>query len=462
MKEKKEKEYIPSESTNKLNDIILSLSKNIRIYDFKEIEIYNGYVGIDSVQLPLFLDFCKNYNKEKNYNLFIEIKETIYSCNDIDTIKILNILSKSKNFFLFIQIDNEKSFLEILLGDFQDDFLIFRSNNIPYKKQRYINRKPFGYIYLKDINNQYLPSRFHFEEPIDIVYTWVNSNDREWQKLFSRFRDISEINYDRFLSVDELKYSLRSVEKYANWVNKIYIVSNCAKPEWLNNSTQIEWIFHEAIFDEDELPTFNSHALGLSLYKIPNLSEHFIYFNDDVFLYNRVKKEDFFTPNNFSISYLEPYGIIYHDRINYATEGYEFSAINGKKLFEKKYGFSPTQLHKHVPLAFKKSILIEMEKIFEEDIKRTRKNRFRDRSDVSVSFLYNHYALYHKEAVYKDTNSVLVNYKNYKNREKIILKNKPKFFCINDGDGSTQIKEYKEWKINFLEKLFPQKAKWEI
>jgi len=223
----------------------------------------------------------------------------------------------------------------------------------------------------------------------------------------------------------------------------------------------IEWVDHKDVFKQEELPTFNSHSLGLSLVNIPNLSEHFIYLNDDFFLFNRVKKEDFFTPNNLSISYLEPYGIIYHDRANYDKEFYALAAINGKKLLEQKYGISPSQLHRHVPYCFKRSVLLNMEKVFKKDIERTRQNHFRDASDVSVSFLYNHYALYHKEAVYMPTNSILVNFRNYKANEKNILKRKPKFVCINDGGGSSKVKEYKEWTANFLEESFPKMAVWE-
>jgi len=379
----------------------------------------------------------------------------------LDTPSILALLTKSKSIYLHSVDGNEKASREILLADIRDDFLLFRSSDISYKKQRYIDKKPFGLIQLKELNRQQLDSGYNFIEPIDVVFTWVNSQDKGWQKLFSQFKELAEVDNDRFVSIDELKYSLRSIEQYAPWVNKIYILTNCAKPNWLATHPLIEWVDHKDVFKQEELPTFNSHSLGLSLVNIPNLSEHFIYLNDDFFLFNRVKKEDFFTPNNLSISYLEPYGIIYHDRANYDKEFYALAAINGKKLLEQKYGISPSQLHRHVPYCFKRSVLLNMEKVFKKDIERTRKNHFRDASDVSVSFLYNHYALYHKEAVYMPTNSILVNFRNYKANEKNILKRKPKFVCINDGGGSSSVKEYKEWTAKFLEESFPKMAVWE-
>ena len=41
-------------------------------------------------------------------------------------------------------------------------------------------------------------------------------------------------------------------------------------------------------------PTFNSNAIELSMHKIKNLSEHFVYFNDDTFIIKEVIPEDFF------------------------------------------------------------------------------------------------------------------------------------------------------------------------
>ena len=439
--------------------MIRLLSKNIRVYFFEEVDNRVDYIGIDAIQLPLFLSFFKELDNSKN--LSMEIKNKRYTIDDLDSTSILDLLSKSKSLYIHIEDKNEITTKEILIADIKDDFLLFRSSEIPYKKQRYIDKIPYGVIRLKELNNQYINSNFHFSKPIDIVYTWVNSQDKNWQKLFSQFKNLDEVDRDRFDTIDELKYSLRSIEQYAPWINKIYILTNCSKPSWLSKHPLIEWVDHRDVFKSDELPTFNSHSLGLSLVNIPNLSEHFIYLNDDFFLFNRVKKEDFFTPNNLSISYLEPYGIIYHDRINYDKEFYALAAINGKKLFEKKYKISPTQLHRHVPYCFKRSVLLKMEKVFKKEIAQTRRNHFRDASDVSVSFLYNHYALYHKEAVYMPTNSILVNFKNYKTQEKNILKIRPKFICINDGGGSSKVKEYKEWSAKFLEKSFPKKAVWE-
>ncbi|MDR0763113.1 MAG: Stealth CR1 domain-containing protein, partial [Bacteroidales bacterium] len=81
---------------------------------------------------------------------------------------------------------------------------------------------------------------------IDIVYLWVDGSDPEWQKKRSEYIPASTVSdravyadafcEGRYVNNDELRYSLRSVEKYANWVRKIFIVTDNQIPLWLDTS----------------------------------------------------------------------------------------------------------------------------------------------------------------------------------------------------------------------------------
>jgi hypothetical protein len=55
--------------------------------------------------------------------------------------------------------------------------------------------------------------------PIDAVFTWVNHHDAKWQELIRPYK--SEVNWDRYLESDELRYSMRSVARYAPWIRNI-------------------------------------------------------------------------------------------------------------------------------------------------------------------------------------------------------------------------------------------------
>ena len=122
--------------------------------------------------------------------------------------------------------------------------------------------------------------------PIDVVFTWAG----EHVKIDMRQRDNSE-----------LKFSLRSVVEYLPWINKIFIVMNSlAVPSWFseNYGNKVILLDHDKIFT-DEIPTdrpvTNSNSIESALTNIEGLSEHFIYFNDDVFVTNYLPYTYFFT-----------------------------------------------------------------------------------------------------------------------------------------------------------------------
>ncbi|XMA37048.1 hypothetical protein O1157_11655 [Streptomyces albogriseolus] len=72
---------------------------------------------------------------------------------------------------------------------------------------------------------------------------------------------------------------------YAGFVRHVYIVTDGQTPEWLDaDAPGITVVDHKDIFPEGVLPVFNSHAIETRLHHIPGLSDHYLYFNDDVFV----------------------------------------------------------------------------------------------------------------------------------------------------------------------------------
>lgn len=133
--------------------------------------------------------------------------------------------------------------------------------------------------------------------PIDFVVTWVDGNDAQWQGEKSKYKkqEIDDKEKTHFRDPGLFKYWFRGVEKFAPWVNHIYLVTNGQYPEFLDtNIKNLTWVRHEEIMPQDSLPTFNSNAIELSIDKIKGLSEHFVVFNDDMFLIKPVKPTDFF------------------------------------------------------------------------------------------------------------------------------------------------------------------------
>ena len=139
-----------------------------------------------------------------------------------------------------------------------------------------------------------MDSRFQ----IDIVVPWVDDTDPVWRKKKAEYTGVAEIegNSDvRYRDWDTLKYWFRSVEKFAPWVRYVFFVTDNQKPEWLNmEHPKLKWIKHTDYIPKEYLPTFNSSVILWNLNRISELSEHFILFNDDVFLIDKTEPEDFF------------------------------------------------------------------------------------------------------------------------------------------------------------------------
>ncbi|XP_075168953.1 N-acetylglucosamine-1-phosphate transferase subunits alpha and beta [Haematobia irritans] len=131
--------------------------------------------------------------------------------------------------------------------------------------------------------------------PIDVVYTWVNGSDPEFINSISKYSS----NYDnsRFDDKNELKYSLRSLEKFAPWIRHIYIITNGQIPKWLDlTNEKITIVPHEFLVSNLEwLPIFSSSAIETFIHRIHNLSPRFIYLNDDIFLGSKIYPEDLYT-----------------------------------------------------------------------------------------------------------------------------------------------------------------------
>src|SRR5699024_4961874 len=125
----------------------------------------------------------------------------------------------------------------------------------------------------------------------------VDGNDPEWQKekmLYDESNKGDKRNI-RFRDWDNLQYWFRGVEKYANWVNKIHFVTWGHVPEWLNTEhPKLNVVKHEEYIPERYLPTFSARPIEINLHRIPGLSEKFVYFNDYMFLLNKLTPEDFF------------------------------------------------------------------------------------------------------------------------------------------------------------------------
>jgi len=143
-------------------------------------------------------------------------------------------------------------------------------------------------------------------EKIDFVVTWVDGSDREWLAQKRKYLDAAssassplaggEANADcRYRDCGLLKYWFRSVEKFAPWADRVFFVTCGQKPDWLDETNpKLRLVNHADYIPSEYLPTFHSDTIELNLYRMDDLSERFVLFNDDTFLLRPVDPEFFF------------------------------------------------------------------------------------------------------------------------------------------------------------------------
>ncbi len=168
---------------------------------------------------------------------------------------------------------------------------------------------------------------------IDFVVTWVDGSDEEWlaeKRAFAEshsfikkpssttnrtfaenqpsIKNQPSLEKPRFDSsdlrfrndFDFLKYWFRGIEKFAPWVNQIFFVTAGHLPDWLNlQHPKLKIIRHSDFIPQEFLPTFNSHTIENNLHRIAELSEDFVYFNDDFYLLRKTRPEDFFKEGQY-------------------------------------------------------------------------------------------------------------------------------------------------------------------
>lgn len=133
---------------------------------------------------------------------------------------------------------------------------------------------------------------------IDFVVTWVDSNDPAWQEEFRKYKGIAksaDTSKARYREWDFFRYWFRAIEAYAPWVNKVYVITNGKFPDWINpNNPKLVLVKHSDYIPEQFLPTFNSRTIEFYMNRIKGLSEHFVYFNDDMYLNAPITQEYYF------------------------------------------------------------------------------------------------------------------------------------------------------------------------
>ncbi|WP_323378707.1 stealth family protein [Streptomyces smaragdinus] len=315
-----------------------------------------------------------------------------------------------------------------------------------------------------------LPDDIRF--PVDAVYTWVDGSDPAWLRRRARYAGTAyhaeAANAARYADHDELRYSLRSLATYAPWIRSVYLVTDDQVPGWLDTAhPRLRVVSHREIFrDPDMLPTFNSHAIESQLHHVEGLSEHFLYFNDDVFLGRETLPQDFFLANGiakfFPSPALVPLGAPGDEDVPVSV-----AAKNNRALIERKFGATPVQKMKHTPHALRRSVLEEIEREFAAEHAATASHRFRSRDDLAIpSSLHHYYAFFTGRATSARVRYAYLDlsHPNAASRlDRLLAQRNRTVFCINDTLSQEEDTAGHTALLKpFLEAYFPVPSPYEL
>jgi len=262
------------------------------------------------------------------------------------------------------------------------------------------------------------------EHPIDAVILWVDGNDEKHKvKIQSYVKDKESIGSKKFRTrfdqVNEIKFTIDSILKFAPFIRSIYIVTDDQTPYFLTKNNienaykKVSIIDHNVILAgyEDFLPTFNCRPIETGMYRIPNLAEHFIYFNDDFFLINETKPNDFFK-KGFPVlrgKWQKFDKDIFYKKFKKVKFGHKTAQQKAAQLagFKKYYNF------RHTPHPLRKSTFENYFKANDEVFVENIKHKFRYKTQFTPQGLANHIEIKNKTCILKNDLQLLY-FRSYK------------------------------------------------
>jgi len=307
---------------------------------------------------------------------------------------------------------------------------------------------------------------------IDIVFSWVDGNDVDYQReratrMLGCVVGEGDDSPARFRHIEELRYALRSVYMFAPWVRRIFVVTDSSAPRWLAEHPRVLLVRSVDFFqDPSVLPTHNSQAIESQIHRIDGLSEHFLYSNDDMFFGRPVRPELYFSPGGVTSFIESPTRIGIGDNC-VERSGFENAARVNRRLLNERFGRIITRHLEHVAVPLRRSVLFELEREFAAEFAATAASPFRESTNISVTnSLYHYYALLTGRAVIQRNARVV--YVDTTTRaglvemDQLLAERSVDLFCLNDGsfpeiDLSLRARAVSQ----FLGKYFPFPAPWE-
>ena len=317
------------------------------------------------------------------------------------------------------------------------------------------------------------------ETQIDVVYLWVNSNDKKWQtkrrNSFDIFLNNDKDNIALYANTDgrfrdngELIFNLRCLENFFPKHGHVYIVTDEQRPAWLSQNKNVTIIDHKDIIPNKVNSIFASANIESYIHHIPNLSENFFYLNDDIFFGMPVdiqwwfeKELKYFYDNEPHDEYSELQSMLLSP-IN--------ASIQSKLWLKEKYKNYKHQniALAHAPRPYKKSLLLKIEREAIDLFNKVRSTNFRSWKTpaVLVDFVPR-WLEHHGYAKIKQMHTLYIESGSNDIETKLDQLTqefgKIPFFCINDTCDNAEASDKRLLLVKEkLQKILPKKSSFEI
>ena len=321
------------------------------------------------------------------------------------------------------------------------------------------------------------------ESPVDIVYLWVDGNDPAWRAkrhLAAMRMGAAEAEAlapygnveGRFRDNDELRYSLRALERFFPSHGHVYLVTDGQVPYWLRASGRLTLVSHADLLPAERLPTFDSGNIESYIHRIPGLSERYFYLNDDVFFGAPVQVDHWFWPHGFYAAWSDDPEVSQGPMLPSDNSLENASRLSGEwlsnlpSLAQAGYCHTP-RTFAHSPRPMLKSLLYRLEGEAPELFGRVRSGVFRSWDNPTlVSDFVLRWALAHGVVKMREYAHLYVGTGDADQSEQlaILMQNcgQLDFFCINDTTDNAHGHDPRLTRVKrALQKLFPHASQYE-
>ncbi len=330
---------------------------------------------------------------------------------------------------------------------------------------------------------------------IDFVLLWVDSSDSIWREQYLTYQKEEKLQSDEkfFRDWDNLHYIFRAFEQFTPWVRKIHFVTQGHLPHWLNTThPKLHIVEHQEILDRSDLPTFNSNAIEANIHRIDGLSEHFVLFNDDLFITKPLIKERFFLdglPRDLlvlnALSSSSGVGHFVLNNLEIINKYFDKRQAMKKNIahyFHYKYGFDMLRnivllpwrrftgfVDPHQPQPFLKSTFEKVWSLERRVLADTSASRFRACSDTN-QYLFRYWQLIEGDFVplsMCDAKFLTLTIEAIKDGtiKKLLSSDRYALLCLNDSDiiaDKNSFLEAKKILSEALQSILPHKSSYEL